>query len=53
MAEMTKVFGMKESSIKNYYNIYKLSKEINLKGHRDVLKKIDTNTLAGIETSKQ
>ena len=53
MRDMNKIFGMKERSIYNYWNIYKLKKEI---GKSNVLqpaaKKIDTDTLASIQTVK-
>ena len=49
MKELKKLFGMKERSIQDYYNIYKLSKHINLR-HQDAVKKIDTQNM--INSSK-
>jgi ParB/RepB/Spo0J family partition protein len=51
MKDMKKIFGKKESTIKNYINIAELGEEI-LESHRDVVEKVDTNTLAGISTEK-
>ncbi len=48
MGEMTKMFGMRENAINNYYNVYKLSKEITIA--RD--SKVDTDTLSGIQRTK-
>lgn len=50
MGELKKMFGMGEAQVKTYRNIYELGKSI--KVSRETLDKVDTHTLAGIQTAK-